>query len=153
MVTEFKKDFFVIENYLQDKLSAEELLELIAEIRLLSDNINNIFTGHEVYLIFVSDCLSKITDVDDEAALLEVLVPLWDKARGNQLAKDKPIDDFYYEFELYMLWSYLVKLARDNDLDVTKKLRAIVRRYSQMPKLWSYLCQLQGDELTTAYTF
>ncbi|MDD3266597.1 MAG: hypothetical protein PHC75_05385 [Burkholderiales bacterium] len=154
MDLKFNKDALVIESYLGDNLKGQNLADALTEIKLLFTELETAFEDSN-YVLFMQECISKITDLDDEAKLLEIIVPMWDAARGKQIAKDKKIDDFYYEFELLLLWDLLVKLTNSKDVDkqILAKLRTIVRRYSQMPKLWEHLCYLNGDDLTTAYTF
>lgn len=154
MDLKFNKDALIIENYLGNNLKGQNLADALTEIKLLFAELEESFESTQ-YVSFMRDCISEITDLDDEAALLEIIVPLWDVARGQQVSKDKKIDEFYYEFELLLLWDLLVKLTTSNEVNkqILAKLRTIVRRYSQMPKLWEHLCYLNGDDLTTAYTF
>lgn len=153
MDLKFNKDALLIESYLGSNLKGQDLADALTEIKLLFTELESSFEDSQ-YTEFMRDSIAKITDLDDEALLLEIIVPVWDKARGIQIPKDKKIDEFYYEFELLLLWDLLVKLTNNNkDKQVLAKLKTIVRRYSKMPKIWEHLCHLNGDNLTTAYTF
>lgn len=153
MDLKFNKDALLIESYLGSNLKGQDLADALTEIKLLFTELEASFEDSN-YILFMRNCISQITDLEDEAQLLEIIVPMWDTSRGKQINQDKKIDEFYYEFELLLLWDLLVKLTSNNkDKQVLSKLKTIVRRYSQMPKMWEHLCYLNGDDLTTAYTF
>lgn len=149
----------VIIYFKQNKLIEHKPEILIDEANKLWNQITQINSGDEKsdesYRKFLwTNVIATNSDLED-AVVLEQLVPLWSASRGVKFAADKPIDEFYMEFELSWLWFLLASCASENSFDHTRvaKMRAIIRRYSNLPQIWLYLCQLDGDAIKTAYTF
>lgn len=149
----------VIIYFKQNNLSEDESKMLVDEAEQLWNQIMQIYDGdeklNESYRNFLwTSVIATNPDLDD-AEVLEQLVPLWSSSRGVQFAVDKPIDEFYMDFELSWLWFLLASCVSENNFDQIRvaKMRAIIRRYSNLPQLWLYLCQLDGDVIETAYTF
>lgn len=131
--------------------------KILLELQNLTDEIKQLFLSvpNELYNEFLLDCASKVLMIEDEAQILEIVVPMWATSRGYSVPSDKPIDEFYYELEMVIFWCLLLSMSKGTELttDIIIKLRAIVRRYSKMPEFWKYLCAISGDQLTDAYTF
>lgn len=131
--------------------------KILLELQNLTDEIKTLFLSvpNEQYNKFLFDCASKVLMIEDEAQVLEIVVPMWSTERGYSVPSDKAIDEFYYELEVIIFWCLLLSMSRSTKLttDIITKLRAIVRRYSKMPEFWKYLCAISGDQLTDAYTF
>ena len=149
----------VIIYFKQDKLIEHKPEILISEANKLWEQISQICSGdeksNESYRGFLwTNVIATNPDLED-AAVLEQLVPLWSTSRGVKFAADKLIDEFYMEFELSWLWFLLASCVSENNFDHIRvaKMRTIIRRYSNLPQIWFYLCQLDGDVIKTAYTF
>ena len=149
----------VILYFKQNKLIEHKPEILIDEANKLWNQITQINSDdeklNESYREFLwTNVITTNSDLED-AVVLEQLVPLWSASRGVKFAADKPIDEFYMEFELSWLWFLLASCASENSFDHIRvaKMRAIIRRYSNLPQIWLYLCQLDGDAIEAAYTF
>lgn len=149
----------VILYFKQNKLIEHKPEILIDEANKLWNQITQIDSGNEKsngsYREFLwTNVIATNPDLED-AVVLEQLVPLWSASRGVEFATDKPIDEFYMEFELSWLWFLLASCASEDNFDHVRvaKMRAIIRRYSNLPQIWLYLCQLDGNAIKTAYTF
>ncbi len=107
------------------------------------------------YLYLLYSKIIELAPVEEEASLLETLVPFWQQIRGSQLSREKAIDEFYYEFEMLKLWVLICDAIANNEFsaDLIRKMRAIIRRYSNMPQLWLFLCRQSGEEIKTSFTF
>ena len=107
------------------------------------------------YRVLLGTSAQLIVNSAHEDEVLEQLVPIWSQQRGFIFSKEKPIDEFYREVEYYTLCCLLVQSASEQAFTplTLAKMRAIIRRYSNMPALWYYLCQISGAELKTGYTF
>lgn len=106
------------------------------------------------YQKFLLTLLASIDIDDDESVVLEQVIPLWSQERGKSVPADKPIDQFYFEFEMLSLWECLLKFANDtSNQAIIINLRKIIRRYSNLPELWQHLCKISGDDVQTSYTF
>lgn len=146
-----------LNNYLT-RLNIEEslILATINEISELIIQINN-FTdavAKSNYLIILDTLSQELLHITNETDLLEILIPKWQTLRNNQIS-NKPIDEFYAELELYLLAELIRSLATSQEISSQqlKKMREIVRRYSNMPNFWQILCKLSGDEIASGYTF
>lgn len=149
-----------VKSYFQQKELVEHKPEiLINEATELWQEVNLIQSGegslNQTYRDFLWSYAINLDPKLNDAEVLELLVPLWSAARGNKFAANKPIDKFYTELELSWLWFLMVSCAGENEFDQIRvaKMRAIIRRYSNLPQIWLYLCQLDGDAIKTAYTF
>lgn len=129
---------------------------LTTELTVFADKLIEIFAGDDKleYVEFMTNCVIDGIKLTNEADLLEYVVPIWASARGQQIPRDKLVDEFYYELEMLILFNLLMDMI-DNNLDATgvAKLRAIIRRYSNLPEVWKFLCAASGDEVIDAYTF
>lgn len=141
------KNLTITDNKLTDQISSE------------IDRLNLMFThlcsaNSTTYIDFLLQLSTEQNVLLDEAELLETVIPIWASSRGNKIPQDKSVDDFYAEFELVTLCMLLNKFANgDKSSELIMKLRSIIRRYSNMPTMWRYLCQISGDNLTDSYTF
>lgn len=134
-----------------DKLiesASNELLELIKQIRQFN-GVNDVNYYHEI----LENITNELYLLDDESEMLDKIIPKWQELTKEALLS-KPIDEFYYEIELFMLLKLIVRLL-DNSVLPAKigKIRAIIRRYSNMPCFWQILCVIDGDTISSAYTF
>ncbi len=140
------------------QISEPERNKIKAEISLLFWEVSKFNSGlgeTQKYKLLLDAATQLIINSECEDDILDKLVPIWSQQRGSAFSKDKPVDEFYRETEYYTLWYLLVQGATDqafNSYSVSK-MRAIIRRYSNMPALWYFLCQISGEELKTAYTF
>jgi hypothetical protein len=149
-------EFTDMQKYFSNDLSNLEFNKINHELESLRNEINSrIINFNDEYREFIIDCVEEVLEIDHEADLLEIIVPLWANERGNIVPIEKSIDEFYYDVEQVMLWQMLLNLVSSTTVSthILSKLRAIVRRYSTMPQLWIYLCNMSGDKLKTAYTF
>lgn len=145
-----------MQKYFSNNLSNLEFNKIKNELENVRNEINSrIINFNGEYREFVIDCVDQVLEIDHEADLLEIIVPLWANARGGIVPVEKSIDEFYYDVEQVILWQMLLDVISSNIISThtLSKLRTIVRRYSTMPQLWIYLCKASGDELKTAYTF
>lgn len=140
------------------KLTALEVEKISVEVNQLFSQIGEFESGlslNQAYWDLLGVCAQLILNSEREDDVLEQLVPIWSQQRGSTFSKDKPIDEFYSEVEYYTLWYLLVQSAVQQSFTPLsiRKMRAIIRRYSNMPALWYFLCQISGEELKTGYTF
>lgn len=145
-----------MQKYFSSNLSNLEFNKINHELENVRNEINSrIINFNGEYREFIIDCVDQVLEIDHEADLLEIIVPLWANAHGNIVPREKGIDEFYYDLEQVILWQMLLNLIASTTVSthILSKLRTIVRRYSTMPQLWIYLCNTSGDELKTAYTF
>ncbi len=146
-----------LNNYLT-RLNIEEslILATINEISELIIQINNFSdaVAKSNYLIILDTLSQELLHITNETDLLEILIPKWQTLRNNQIS-NKPIDEFYAELELYLLAELIRSFATSQEISSQqlKKMREIVRRYSNMPNFWQILCKLSGDEIASGYTF
>lgn len=139
-------------------LSSLEIGKISTEIKQLALQVSKFESGvqdNQVYWQLLGASAQLVVNSAREDEVLEQLVPIWSQQRGVIISKDKPIDEFYREVEYYTLWCLLVQSATQQSFTplIIAKMRAIIRRYSNMPALWYYLCQISGAELKTGYTF
>lgn len=140
------------------KLLPLEIDKISTEIKQLSLEVNDFKSGlanDQAYWQLLDFGVQLILNSSSEDDILKELVPIWSQQRGVVFDKDKLIDEFYRELEYYTLWSLLMQSATQQSFTplVVSKMRAIIRRYSNMPALWYFLCQISGEELKTGYTF
>lgn len=140
------------------KLSIVEIDKISREINQLSAQIHEFKSGFAIdqaYWDLLGDGAQLILNSEREDDVLEQLIPIWSQHRGIAFSKAKPIDDFYREVEYYTLWCLIVQSSTQQSFTplLIRKMRAIIRRYSNMPALWYFLCQISGEELKTGYTF
>ena len=126
-----------------------EISELTTEVNNFNDDV-----AKSNYLKVLDTLSQELIYISDEAELLEILIPKWQTLRNNQIC-NKPIDEFYAELELYFLAELIHSFAisQETSSQQIKKMRKIVRRYSNMPNFWQVLCKLSGDEVASGYTF
>lgn len=129
---------------------------LTTELTIFMDKLIEIFIGEDKreYVEFMTNYALTGIKSTNEADLLEYIIPIWATSRGKYIPSDKSVDDFYYELEMLMLFNLLMNIANDNlsAADIAK-LRAIIRRYSNLPEVWKFVCAMSGDEVVDAYTF
>ncbi len=155
---QIQHDLNQIRLYCQSlKPDADQLVDVINEITKLSVQVNEIKSGvveQESYQLFLAECTTIIFDTTlNESQQLDVLVLKW--SQHNKRIFDKPIDEFFREVEYVALWRLLTLVGINcqwSEIDV-RQMCKIIRRYSNMPKLWLYLHKISGDEISTAYTF
>jgi hypothetical protein len=134
------------------------LIEVQTEMRQLFDQVASCASDSQAdntYLHLLASAFAATHELSEEDARLEVVIPLWAQARGKQIPATKPVDEFYRELEYYSLWQLIYQMSVNHGLtkDTAHRMRAIIRRYSNMPTWWLYLCQYCGDELASGYTF
>ena len=107
------------------------------------------------YLNLLYGLGQQLSAFNHEAELLELLIPYWYRERGVTLAPEKLVDEFYFEFEMVTLWVLVAQCMQTQSFlaPALLKMRAIIRRYSNMPSLWLYLWDISDDELKSGYTF
>ena len=132
--------------------------KISAEVKHLATQVSKFNSGvqdNQAYWQLLGSSAQLIVNSAREDEVLEQLVPIWSQQRGIIFSKDKPIDEFYREVEYYTLWHLVVQSAIEQSFtpSIIAKMRAIIRRYSNMPALWYYLCQISGAEFKTGYTF
>lgn len=135
-----------------------EIGKISAEVKQLALQVSKFESGlqdNQAYWQLLGSSAQLIINSAREDEVLEQLVPIWSQQRGVVFSKEKPIDEFYREVEYYTLCCLLVQSATQQSFtpSIIAKMRAIIRRYSNMPALWYYLCQISGAELKTGYTF
>lgn len=140
------------------KLSSPEIDKISVEVNQLFSQVSEFKSGlaeNQAYWALLGDGAQFILNSEREDDVLEQLIPIWSQQRGIAFSKDKPIDEFYREVEYYTLWCLIIQSATQQSFTslLIRKMRAIIRRYSNMPALWYFLCQISGEELKTAYTF
>lgn len=145
-------DRFLKEKNISDQLiksALNEISTLANEVGKFQDEIakNN-------YPQILTELTKETIEISEEAELLEYIIPKWQELRGS-IISNKPIDEFYYELEHYLLLKLIKQMAETQIISDTslKKMREIVRRYSIMPNFWQILCLLNGDSIINAYTF
>ncbi|AUR51549.1 hypothetical protein [Aquella oligotrophica] len=131
------------------KSALNEISELANEVNKFQDEI-----AKSSYSQVLAELTEKTIEISEEAELLEYIIPKWQELRGS-IISNKPIDEFYYELEHYLLLKLIKQMAETQIISDTslKKMREIVRRYSVMPNFWQILCLLNGDSIINAYTF
>lgn len=139
-------------------LPSLEIGKISTEIKQLALQVSKFESGlqdNQAYWQLLGSSAQLIVNSASEDEVLEQLVPIWSQQRGVIFSKEKPIDEFYREVEYYTLCCLLVQSATQQSFIpfTIAKMRAIIRRYSNMPALWYYLCQISGAELKTGYTF
>jgi hypothetical protein len=147
------------EYFTQAKIDSVDLIsDINREVERLYQQIVDFSSGladnHEYYQ-FLMNNTDEAEKFDEEADFLEWLIPVWSNERGRSFSQEKPIDEFYKELEFLILWKLLVDCVDANEFVRSRvtKMRAIIRRYSNMPALWLYLCKISGEEIKSAYTF
>jgi hypothetical protein len=135
-----------------------EIGKISAEVKQLALQVSKFESGlqdNQAYWQLLGSSAQLVVNSAREDEVLEQLVPIWSQQRGVIFSKEKPIDEFYREVEYYTLWCLLIQSATQQSFtpSIIAKMRAIIRRYSNMPALWYYLCQISGAELKTGYTF
>lgn len=145
-------DRFLKEKNINDQLiksALNEISTLANEVGKFQDEIakNN-------YPQILTELTEETIEISEEAEVLEYLIPKWQQLRGKKIS-NKPIDEFYYELEHYLLLELIKQMAEKQIIsDISlRKMREIVRRYSIMPNFWQILCLLDGDSIISAYTF
>ena len=139
-------------------LPSLEIGKISTEIKQLALQVSKFESGlqdNQAYWQLLGSSAQLIVNSAREDEVLEQLVPIWSQQRGVIFSKEKAIDEFYREVEYYTLCYLLVQSASEQAFtpSIIAKIRAIIRRYSNMPALWYYLCQISGAELKTGYTF
>lgn len=139
-------------------LPSLEIGKISTEIKQLALQVSKFESGlqdNQTYWQLLGSSAQLIVNSAREDEVLEQLVPIWSQQRGVIFSKEKAIDEFYREVEYYTLCCLLVQSATQQSFTplIIAKMRAIIRRYSNMPALWYYLCQISGAELKTGYTF
>lgn len=148
-----------VSNYFETKLDKNNCMAVTNELQQLSDEVADFDCGLEggnlSYYDFLFHQSQLIKNFNQESEFLEWVIPLWSQQRGKIFAADKAVDEFYRELEMLTLWRLLLNALQNNDFSVTdtRQMRRIIRRYGKMPVLWRYLCNLSGEDITTAYTF
>lgn len=148
-----------IRNYFEFKLDKNDCMAVTNELQQLSNEVSGfncgLKDGNLSYYNFLFQQSQLIKNFNQESEFLEWVIPLWSQQRGKIFATDKAVDEFYRELELLTLWRLLLNSLENNDFSVTdiRQMRRIIRRYGKMPVLWRYLCNLSGEDITTAYTF
>lgn len=131
------------------KSALNEISTLANEVGKFQDEIakNN-------YPQILAELTKETIEISEEAEVLEYLIPKWQQLRGEKIS-NKPIDEFYYELEHYLLLELIKQMAEKQIIsDISlRKMREIVRRYSTMPNFWQILCLLDGDSIISVYTF
>jgi hypothetical protein len=135
-----------------------EISKISAEVKQLAAQISKFESGlqdNQAYWQLLGTSAQLIVNSTREDEVLEQLVPVWSQQRDHAFSREKAIDEFYREVEYYTLCCLLVQSASEQSFTslTLAKMRAIIRRYSNMPALWYYLCQISGAELKTGYTF
>ena len=135
-----------------------EISKISTEIKHLAAQISKFESGvqdNQAYWQLLGTSAQLIVNSAHEDEVLEQLVPIWSQQRDHAFSREKAIDEFYREVEYYTLCCLLVQSASEQAFKplIITKMRAIIRRYSNMPALWYYLCQISGAELKTGYTF
>lgn len=146
----------VIEYITQNPRNEVNEKLLTNELDVFSREISTIFTGDDKveYTAFMTNCALSGIKLANEADLLEYVIPIWATSRGKNIPEDKSVDSFYYELEMLILFNLLANMTRDTLTAVEMvKLRAIIRRYSNLPEVWKFVCAMSGDEVVDAYTF
>jgi len=148
-------------NFLSDRYDIDEILvnaantEIDSLIKQVLQFADSIAKGH--YHLVLDRLVSNLYSAEDESVFLEKLIPQWQSLRNNALISSfKPIDEFYYEVEIFMLMKLIINPVANNEvynISQIAKMRSIVRRYSNMPNFWQILCIISGDEVKTSYTF
>lgn len=132
----------------EDLPIVSELVSFAQKMQLLKAELSSDYKN------FLLNLIVSVDINHDESFILEQIIPQWAKSRGQDVPADKSVDQFYFEFEMLLLWECLLRfVADDKNQVVILKLRNIIRRYSNLPELWQYLCQISGDKVTDAYTF
>lgn len=128
-----------------------EVSGLYKQVSVFDDEL----VGKEAYQNLLYTLVRQLEPITEEAQLLEVLIPNWQFLRGNQISRDKAVDEFYFEFEMITLWVLLTDSITGGKFQpqVVSKMRAIIRRYSNLPNLWQFLCNYSGEEVKVGYTF
>ena len=131
---------------------SNELARLFNQVYVFAGGLSE---QPQTYFTFLYQQTSLAVRFSEEAELLEWVIPAWSTARGKHFAADKPVDEFYRELELLLLWQLICLACREQEFSnpLVTKMRVIIRRYSNMPALWQYLCNLSGEEIKSAYTF
>lgn len=149
----------IVEDYFADKIAKNDYPTMINELKQLRNVIDDfnsgLVNGDSIYYAFLLQQSQLIKNFNQEAEFLEWIIPLWSQERGKTFAAEKVVDEFYRELELLTLWRLLLQAIQKNEFlpaDV-RQMRRIIRRYGKMPVLWRYLCNLSGEDITTAYTF
>ena len=139
-------------------LPSLEIGKISTEIKQLALQVSKFESGlqdNQAYWQLLGSSAQLIINSTREDEVLEQLVPIWSQQRDHAFSREKAIDEFYREVEYYTLCCLLIQSATQQLFKplIITKMRAILRRYSNMPALWYYLCQISGDELKTGYTF
>ena len=154
-----QENVLLVQNYFSQVALIDINKDLLqAEISKLFQQVSN-FNDEKLantdYLAIFAEILPEVLMENEEEAILQKIVPYWQKLRGNAISAEKPIDEFYYELELLVLWVLLFDTAYDKEQNIWRiqKMRNIIRRYSNMPQMWLLLYQHSGEEVSTLYTF
>lgn len=149
----------IIVDYFADKIAKNDYPPIVNELKQLQNVIDDfnsgLVNGDPAYYAFLLQQSQLIKNFNQEAEFLEWVIPLWSQERGKIFAADKAVDEFYRELELLTLWRLLLKAIQNDEFlsAEVRQMRRIIRRYGKMPLLWRYLCNLSGEDITTAYTF
>ena len=147
------QDYLLRQSIVEKTASAisQEISELQQQVLQFNDSLA---TPTE-YLNLLYGLSLSLFVINEEAELLELLIPYWEAKRGVKLGRDKPIDEFYAEFELLTLWRLIAKSIQSQEFlaEDLLKMRSIIRRYSNMPSFWLYLWDISGEEVKVGFTF
>ena len=117
-----------------------EISKISAEVKQLAAQISKFESGlqdNQAYWQLLGTSAQLIVNSTREDEVLEQLVPVWSQQRDHAFSREKPIDEFYREVEYYTLWCLLIQSATQQSFtpSIIAKMRAIIRRYSNMPAL------------------
>ena len=131
----------------ENQLIQQEITQLEVQVKKLISPQN--------YQKFIQNLLNTLDINVEEEELLELVVPIWVEQRNQIIPINTQIDDFYKQLELAILLSLITEFNLNQNIAhyKIKKMREIIRRYSNMPQLWLYLCKISGDTPIDAFTF
>lgn len=106
------------------------------------------------YSKMLYELMLEVVDIPEEEQL-DIIVVRWSEWRGKLFSHDKAIDELYIDLELLLLWHLLCKSVMEQDFSNVHVniMRSIIRRYGKLSGIWLYLCQVNGSEIKTSYTF
>ena len=133
-------------------------LSIPQELRRLHQQVSDFTsanTDNSDYLNYLHSLVQLTDNYSEEADILDCVVDSWQAERGKLFSTSKLIDELYTEFELVKLWVLIVNSVNNSDLSsgAIQQMRGVIRRYSNLPSFWLYLCQLSGDAVKTGYNF
>lgn len=140
-------------NWLGD-IKEEDKQSILNEISQLNKQVNEYLSLQE-YNSYMRDLYQNIDLEKTEAELLEFIVPDWVAHRSKEIPQDIQIDEFYEHLEMLILLNLIHEYSNNKELPEykIKKMRDIIRRYSNMPSLWLFLCNISGQNISSTYSF